>query len=264
MMMYEWIDLSRFLICLLFLSAASIYDIKTREVPNLIWLFFAPIGSVLTLISLALNNWNTSLIMLSVISAAIIIGISFALFYLGLFGGADAKALMCLAVSMPTYPSVESIILLPEIHPRRLLPPLSTFNNAVLVTSLLVFVMVLRNLADLIKNGMEIFGGLEEEKTITKILAFLTGFRIEARKLRVRKHHYIILEEFNKEEDGRIRRSLKVFQRVNNEERKSIPKEIDGKIWVTIGLPFLVFITIGFVLAMFVGDLVFWLVNAIV
>jgi len=122
----------------------------------------------------------------------------------------------------------------------------------------------LRNLADLIKNGMEVFEGLEEEKTITKIFAFLTGFRIEAQRLRVRKHHYIILEEFTKEEDGRIRRSLKVFQRVNSEERKSIPKEIDGKIWVTIGLPFLVFITIGFVLAMFVGDLVFWLVNAIV
>ncbi|MCD6465798.1 prepilin peptidase [Candidatus Bathyarchaeota archaeon] len=260
--MYEWIDSLRFLICLLFLSVASIHDIKTREVPNSIWLFFAPIGSILTLISLALNNWSILLIRLCVMSIAIIAGLSFTLFYLGLFGGADAKALICLAFSMPTYPNMKSLEPLLKPYSQAPLPPLSAFNNAVLMASLLVFTIIIKNLVDLIRNDGRIFDGLEREKTATKILAFLTGFRVEAHKLRARKHHYIILEKFSREGDDIIR-SLKVFQRVSDGER-SIPEEIDGKVWVTIGLPFLVFITIGFMLAIFVGDLALLLVDAVI
>jgi len=264
--MYEWMDPLRFSVCLLFLSAASISDIKTREVPNFIWLLFAPVGSILTLISLALNNWNLSLMTLCGLSIVIIVGLSFTLFYLGLFGGADAKALICLAFSMPVYPNLEVIGLPLKSYSLKflILPPLSTFNNAVLMASLLIFIITLKNLVDLIKNGMKIFEGLEREKITTKILAFITGFRVEACKIRTKKHHYIILEEFNREEDGSIRRNLKIFQRIRDEKGENIPEEINGKIWVTIGLPFLVFITIGFTLAILMGDLIFWLLNTII
>ncbi len=265
-MMHDWFNLLRFSACLLFLSIASVYDIKTREVPNSVWLFFAPLGLILTLVSLALDNWKLSLMITCIISVAIIIGLSLALFYLGLFGGADAKALMCLAVSMPVYPSIRFIrpIFGSYSQTPSLLLPLSTFNNAVLIASLLVFVIILKNSMDLARNGMRIFEGLEEERIMIKILAFITGFRVEAHKLRAEKHHYIILEKFDRGENGKIRRHLKVLQHVSSEGEKSIPREINGKIWVTIGLPFLVFITIGFMLAIFVGDIVFWLLNTII
>lgn len=270
--MYEWFESARVAICLLFLSAASIHDIKSREVPNAIWLFFAPIGLALTLISLALNGWSQTTILAWLVTAAVTVGLSISLFYLGLFGGADAKALMCLAAAMPTQPSIMPIksLLEPYVGPYymlRLPPPISTFNNAVLTASLLVIAISIRNLADLARYGRRMFEGLEKTSLTTKVLTFLTGYRVDSKKLRSGRHHYIILEEFSRGEDGSIKRGLKLLARLNISEEKdeetALPAEFNGKIWVTMGLPFIVFITIGFTAAIFIGDLILMLIGSI-
>ncbi len=258
--MYEWVDPLRFLLCLLFLLIASIYDIRTREVPNWIWAVFAPIGLALTLASLMLGGWSYPRITMLVISAILTICLSLALFYIGMFGGADAKALMCLAAAMPIYPEkfeLTAKFLLP-------MPPISTFNNAVLAASLLTLVISFRNLIDLIKYKGRIFEGLEEERLAKKIAAFITGFRVDAEKIRGEKHYYIPLEEFRMGENGKLIRRLKILRSLNAEEReeKLIPKELSGKIWVTMGLPFLVFIMLGFLASFFFGDIIFWLMTA--
>ena len=265
--MFEWLDSARTAICLLFLTAASIHDIKSREVPNSIWIAFAPIGLALTLISLALSGWSQTIILAWLVTAVVTVGLSIALFYLGLFGGADAKALMCLAASMPTQPNITPIKPLLEsyIGLHVLPPPISTFNNAVLTASLLTIAISLRNMADLARSGRRIFEGLENTRLITKAFAFLTGYRVDAEKLRSRKHHYIILEEFTRGENGTIKRRLKVLQRLSSGEEnnleKRIPEDLDGKIWVTMGLPFLTFITAGFITAIFIGDIIFLLIS---
>lgn len=267
--MFEWLDSARTAICLLFLTAASIHDIKSREVPNSIWAAFAPIGLALTLISLALSGWNQTTILTWLVTAVVTVGLSMALFYLGLFGGADAKALICLAVAMPTQPNITLIKSLLESYAGlHALPlPISTFNNAVLTASLLTIAISLRNIVDLARNGRKIFEGLESAKLMTKAFAFLTGYRVDIEKLRSKKHHYIILEEFVRGENGTIKRRLKVLQRLSigeeNDLEKSIPEDLDGKIWVTMGLPFLTFITAGFIAAIFIGDMIFLLINLI-
>jgi len=265
--MYGWLDSARFAISLIFLSAASIHDIKSREVPNYIWATFAPIGLALTLISLALNGWNQTIILAWIVTAAVTIGLSMALFYLGLFGGADAKALMCLAASMPTQPNQAVIKPLMEAY-TPIPPPISTFNNAVLSASLLTIAISIRNLIDLARNGRRIFDGLEDEKLMTKAFAFMTGYRVHSRKLRSGKHHYIILEEFSKDENGRIKRRLKILKRLSiggegEGEEKSILNDYEGEVWVTMGLPFIVFITFGFAASILIGDLIFLLINAL-
>jgi preflagellin peptidase FlaK len=256
--MDEWIDPLRFLLCLLFLLIASIYDIKTREVPNWVWAVFAPIGLALTFTSLALGGWSYQRITMLVISAFLTICLSVALFYIGMFGGADAKALMCLAAAMPIYPEefeLTARLLLP-------MPPISTFNNAVLVASLLTIAISFRNLIDLIKSKGRIFEGLEEDSLVKKIAAFITGFRVDAEKIVDEKHYYILLEEFSRGENGKLIRRLKILRSLNNEEQeeKLIPKELCGKVWVTMGLPFLVFIMLGFLTSFIFGDIIFWLI----
>jgi preflagellin peptidase FlaK len=265
--MYGWLDSARFAISLIFLLAASVHDIKSREVPNYIWAAFAPIGSALTLISIALNGWNQTIILAWIVTVAVTIGLSMGLFYLGLFGGADAKALMCLAASMPT--QLNQAVIKPLMEAHAPIPlPISTFNNAVLSASLLSIAISIRNLIDLARNGRRIFDGLEHEKLITKAFAFMTGYRVHSRKLRSGKRHYIILEEFSKDEDGRIKRRLKILKRLSisgegEGEEKSIPSDYDGEVWVTMGLPFIVFITFGFVASILIGDLIFLLINAL-
>lgn len=266
--MFEWLDSARVVVCLLFLTAASIHDIRTREVPNRVWIVFAPIGLTLTLISLALSGWNQTTILMWLVTAAVTVGLSMALFYLGLFGGADAKALMCLAAAMPIQPNISSIKPLLGSYMGAhyaLPPPISTFNNAVLMATFLVVIILAKNLIDLAKYGRKIFYGLERTSLATKIFALLTGYRVEVEKLRSGKHHYIILEEFSRGENGTIKRRLKLLQRLNIEENnaagKSIPEDLKGKIWVTMGLPFLTFVTAGFAVAIFMGDMIFTLVN---
>ena len=255
-----WLNVLRLLLCLFFLSLASLYDIKTREVPDQVWIIFAPAGSVLTLLSLILSEWNHQNLIVSVLSIVLTVCMALILFYLGMFGGADAKALMCLAIAMPTYPETSFKFPIKAVLP---MLPISVLNNAILLASSLVLVMMSKNLLDVI-IGEEIFEGLEAENLVTKIFAFITGFRVDVKKLRGGKHHYIVMEEFGRKENGMLMRRLKLLKPIGLEEEiTKVPEEFNGKVWVTMGLPFLVFITLGFLIAIFVGDIIFWLVTMI-
>ena len=72
-----------------FFTLGSYFDLKMREVEDWVWLVYGSIGAPLTIIRLYLDP---SLLVLTIISIAITILISFGLFYFGLFGGADAES----------------------------------------------------------------------------------------------------------------------------------------------------------------------------
>ena len=96
------IDTAAVLVSLFFLVVGSISDLKTREVDDKVWLFYGPLGVVLTAVRVVLDP---SLFVLVGISFAIVFIISMGLFYLGLTGGADAKAIICLGLTLPLPPS---------------------------------------------------------------------------------------------------------------------------------------------------------------
>lgn len=258
------LDLLRLSLCLTFLSIASIYDLKSREVPNTVWIISAPIGLALSITSLVLNGLSSLLDALTWIATLTIVsGLSLALFYLGLWGGADAKALICLAVSMPTRLNIETVkpMLEQRLQNTFSLPILiSTLNNSVLAAALSTVVIALRNFIDFARSDGKIFEGLEGERFIKKTLAFMTGYRVDAEKLRSKRHHYIIMEEFSVESDGSFKRRLKGLQLLGakNDVESKIPEEICGKIWVTPALPFLIFMEAGLIMTVFLGDIIFW------
>lgn len=259
------LDLMRLVICLIFLSIASIYDIKFREVPNLLWIIFAPLGLALSLTSLILNIYDRLLVFTWIVILIIMSSLSLALFYFGLMGGADSKALICLALSAPARLDVS--VIRPVLRSRLqqffpILVSISTFNNAVLIASLLTIIIALRNLIDLIRSSDGLFKGLEGESFLKKALAFMIGYRVDARKLRSRRHYYISMEEFSLERNGSIKRHLKIFRPMNasGEVKVWVPEDFEGKIWVTPGLPFLLFIEAGFIMTMLLGDIIMWLV----
>jgi archaeal preflagellin peptidase FlaK len=96
------LDLLRFIPLILIMAYAAHSDWKTKEVPNKIWLYM-PIGLTLTLIE-TIFFLNTATIFIEAISIAISCGLAYFLFAIGAWGGADAKALMTIAVSAPIYP----------------------------------------------------------------------------------------------------------------------------------------------------------------
>jgi len=254
---------TRLLLCLSFFVYASWSDWEKREVSNTVWLIMAPLALALTLFQFVV--FSPQSLPLYAVSFAITATLSIILFYVGAFGGADAKALMCLALALPTYPNNLFQFNIPQVWP---VFPLTVFTNAVLLAALTVVYAMLRNSFWRLRTGRKLFEGFENESTWRKFLAFLTGFKVKATELE--KGHMYPLEDIGTKETGESQRRLLVLPK--DEERETIVGRIlsatkEGKIqnevWATIGLPLLVFITLGFIVSLALGDLVWILLSLI-
>jgi preflagellin peptidase FlaK len=84
------------------LTYSSWSDYKTREVSNRVWAIYAPIALALSLTQIGL--YEPSQLPFYALSFGVTAGLALLLFYAGGFGGADSKALMCIALSLPLLP----------------------------------------------------------------------------------------------------------------------------------------------------------------
>jgi preflagellin peptidase FlaK len=262
--MIEWLEASRVLLSLFFLGLSSWYDFKTREVSNKIWIIYGPAGLALLLLQFFTNNAFGEVPIQWLASIGLTTIIALILFYTGFFGGADSKALICLSLALPVYPSFvhEYITVLVPFF------PLAVLINSVLGSSLLVIIIIANNLYQMTIRGEKMFEGLEKEPFWSKAVAFATGFRMDSEKVKGGSH-YMLLERFSRAEDSKVIRHLKVTPRLDDDNQKEAQQdefltELQGKIWVTPGLPFLVFVTAGFIAALVVGDFTSWLILRIV
>lgn len=249
------LELFRVLVSLAFLLYASWSDLKSREVDDRVWLVFAPTALLLTLPQLLQPQ---SLLMFA-ISLSVTSALALLLFYAGMFGGADAKALICLAIALPT-PTQH--LFHPVFHVVSPIYPLTIFCNAVLLAALAVPCMAVKNLAWKRRVGGRLFEGLEDEPLWRKILTFMCGYKVKLDDLK-RKGHLYPLESISINNAGGIRRRLVLT--LGDEERDEVvgrlvhafqEGRLSGEVWVTPGLPFLVFITMGLATALLIGDLV--------
>ena len=199
------------------------------------------------------------------LSFAITSALAIAVFYAGGFGGADAKALMCIALALPVYPNH----LLPQ-PPGFVSPlfPITIFTNSVLLGALSVFYALSRNILWKIRNRRGIFEGVETESFGRKILALISGYKVKVSKFE--KGHLFPLEDVELNDEGYKKRKLLVFP--NYEEREEIiaritenvvNEKLGGGVWATPGLPLLIFITAGLIIAIGYGDIVWVLISSI-
>lgn len=262
----ETFDAARVILSLAFLFYASWSDWKQREVSNRVWIVFAPLALALTALQLAFYSPSTinllELVLPYVLSFVITSALSVALFYAGAFGGADAKALMCLALALPS-----PIKLIPSVNLYLPIFPFTVFSNAVLLAAVTAVYAVARNFVWKLRNSAELFAGFEHESVGRKIIVLMTGYKVEPVELE-RSPHIFPLEDISVKENGESQRVLLTFPK--DEDRETILANIasarkEGKIqngvWVTPGLPMLIFITAGLMLALLLGDLVWILLR---
>jgi preflagellin peptidase FlaK len=256
------LELTKTTIALLFLLYASLSDYRSREVSDTVWAVMAPIGLALTLIGMYINGFSQ--LPLYGICFGLTSAFAVAIFYAGGFGGADAKALMCLALTIPFYPTGLTEPLSKEISPISAnFFPLSIFNNSVLLAALMAIVMLLYNVSWRLKTGNRLFGGAYgNESTGRKIMVMLTGYKTSVDKMKEKWHIYP-LEDAEENAEKQLSRKLVVVPK--DEGRDAVVKRLDeavktskipDRVWVTPGLPFLIFVTSGLILALFVGDIV--------
>jgi len=258
----EGLELARVLVCVVFLVYASISDYRKREVSNMVWVWFAPLGFALTITQLMFFE-STRLLQMYGLSVFVTLCFALLLFYVGAFGGADAKGLICLALTLPVYPERLFQPFFPEASPFSVLFPLLVFFNAVLIAALSVFYVIARNVSWKLLTGHKLFEGFEEEPAFKKLLTILSGYKIRLDKLEEKKFLYP-LEDFEENKDlGVLRRKLLVFPQ--DEKREEILGRIvkfagseksERYVWATPGLPMMIYIFSGFLVALFFGDLV--------
>jgi preflagellin peptidase FlaK len=260
--MNEILEGARVSLCLSFLIYASWSDYKTREVSNIVWILSAPIAFALAFLDFYLYDFSQ--LPLYGICFGLTAVFAIILFYSGGFGGADAKALMCLALVLPFFP--ESLIkpLSEEISPiSQIFFPITVFSNSVLLAAASAVYMFLRNVFWHKKTGRKLFEeGHKSESLGRKILVLITGYKVSVNKLKETWHLYP-LEDIEENPEKGFKRKLVLIPKDENRNAivERLTKAVEaGKIqetvWATPGLPMLIFITVGLIIALFFGDIV--------
>ncbi len=239
----NFLELAKVFIVFFFLLYACHLDLKSRIVPNRVWklmLAFAFPFTALQIYEVSISS--IILLPFAFFGSVFVFLLSYFLYRINAYGGADAKALMCLAVLFPFYPDLG---LFPILNNGFGIFAFSVLANSVIFAPLLMLVLLFRNLL------VEGFRGFFRTP-----LYYIAGYRIPVEKIRFHN-----LFEFL-DERGRLRRVRRAVE--PSEEIISRLKESGLKsIWVTPALPFIIFITFGYSVALFIGDVLFFLIGLV-
>ncbi len=234
------VDAVKVIVSFVILLKASVHDIREREVPDELWIAMAVLGLILDAVQYLLTPFS---LIFAVIQFLLIFALANFMFYVAGFGGADAKALMALSIMFPTYPRIWKFPLLNEGLG---IFAFSVLANSVVAAPLIALAFFLRNV------------GEREGRFVYRFI----GYRVDADS--VPRFHNLLQYV---DERGRLVESLRgvepdegMLERLREAKRRG---RVD-RVWVTPALPFLVFMTIGFLVSVVVGDVIVWLVTRIV
>lgn len=209
-------------LALTMLIIGSAIDIWKREIHDYYWIVFGSVGFLLIFL-----NSDILPYLLNIGIALIIAPFVIFIWRIGLFGGADAFALIALAVIAPMTTLSENPI-----------TPFTSLSNAAILFIVPFCINLLRNVISIVKHE-NIFEGFEESK-FKKIAAMLIGYKAKNPKF---------CFSIEKTEKGKKKINLTVHH-AENEEYCTQPNT-----WITPGLPYLLLITGGFILQLLYGDL---------
>jgi preflagellin peptidase FlaK len=239
---------------------ASILDLKERRVPFRTWYPMLAVGIPFTALFYILLFMNGD-VRASLFFLVMTVLFSF-FFYLfarfHLFGGADAWALIFLAVLVPAFPVV----------PLLGIPPLGSFPFSVLVNAVVL---------NLVTPIGIFFFNLREGNKAPFPYPFL-GFPVDGD--RISESYGFVMEEIT-ENEGKIHRRFlgigeslrgmagggpRVYTLAMRREPKAYARERElyrkaGRVWISYGVPFIVPITAGFFTALMFGDIIFYLLS---
>ncbi|MGI0002653.1 MAG: A24 family peptidase C-terminal domain-containing protein [Nitrosopumilaceae archaeon] len=217
----------RIISALVMLITASALDVWKREVHDILWVVFGAIAIILIFVGPLSEQ-----VLIEVGVSLIIAPIALVLWRMGFFGGADAFSLIVLAALAPQLTLAENFV-----------TPLTTLTNAALLSIMILIVNFIRNLIAIL-NHRDVFAGFDENK-FRKMCAMFIGYRSTNPK-------YC----FSIEKSDGIHKKLDFT--IHHAEKAEFCKTKDT--WVTPGIPFMIYITAGFIVQLIFGDII---INAI-
>lgn len=219
------VDSVRVILALSMLGYATYSDLKNREISDFLWVIFGGISVVLIFFASDMTHLLTN-VGISLIIAPVVVVI----WRLGFFGGADAFGLIVLASLVPEFSFSNGLI-----------TPFTVLTNSVLLSIIPILFNISRNLISLAKHE-NIFDGFEDESKRNKILALFLGYKAKNPK-------FSFSIEKRNDSNRRLDFSLK------NADDAEFCSSQDT--WVTPGIPYMIFITFGFIIQLVYGDIIF-------
>ncbi len=240
---------------------ASILDAKERRVPHRTWrpaLIVAVPAAVWVYGVILFADWRIAA------GYLILVAIFCGFFYLfgaaNFFGGADAYALIIITACIPLFP----------IEPRLGTPlhgffPFAVLANAVLINIAAPVMIFARNLI---------------QRNRAPLPYLFLGFPVDGESI---QNEFGFVMEDIEEQDGRLvrrfvgfteslRRMIRGEKRIYTKNLRLYPEdygsELDlyrraGRVWISYGIPFIIPITAGFLIALFMGDILFVIITTL-
>jgi archaeal preflagellin peptidase FlaK len=229
-MLESLIDLNHIRIIAAFamLGYASYTDVTKREISDYVWIVFGALAVLLLFFEPQLSDALTNIGVSLIIAPIVLI-----IWRLGMFGGADAFAIIVLAILVPQITITDSMI-----------TPFTVLTNAVIISIVPFFVNLIRNLIA-IANRTDIFEGFSETRK-KRIIALFVGYRAKKPK-----YGFSIEKKVGKHKKLNL-----VMHHAEYAEFCNTPNT-----WITPGIPYMLFITAGFIFQLFYGDIIFNLIG---
>lgn len=250
------------LISLFFFGAGAISDLKTREVADKVWLAYGTLGLILTSIRILSDSSLFLSVGISIgLSTLIAVGLS----KFGILGGADAKALICLALTTSLSPGI--------LHPwygyAHPFFPITVIQMAFVYSGSVALWILGKNVAMHFRlHAWAFYDGLRDEPMWRKVLAIITGYPTGLKELKSR-FYLCPMEEFV-QIGGHVKRRFSFplnaqvdraesLSRLDNSLRKNLSEDDMQKtlVWSTPELPMLFFILMSFLATLIIGDPIF-------
>lgn len=219
------------------LAYAAYLDFRTREVPDRLWIGFCTLAAVLLVLE-TISRPRPIDTLYELASIGLVSIIAYALYAFGFFGGADAKGLVTVSFLLPLYPGAATI------HP---VTGLIVLTNGVMLSITLPLAYLIYNSFRILRRE-PIFDGFEQEGFPRKLLAALLGTRVG----QVRENQF----RFSLEQTTPAGKTF-TFSLLGDVEFLKNQRDV----WVTPGIPLLVFIALGFLVMLVTGDLLYYLLR---
>ena len=245
---YFEMDIYRVVFALLILAYACYSDVKKRNVSNIVWL-------VMAVVSIALAGYytvvqGTSFLFQLIFSTTITGAISYIFFRLRLFGAADAKALICIALLFPMQPKYTIL----SHH----FPLLDASVPVVLPFTLIVLLnAAVLALAVPISLFFHNLHSLALKEFVRNAAMCFVAYRVNIDGLR--SDRFARLTHAYEEIDGHLTRRYSLGgMPINSETVQQLKayhgeQKVGAEVWVTPELPFILFIALGFLVSCLIG-----------
>ncbi|MFQ5712155.1 MAG: A24 family peptidase C-terminal domain-containing protein [Candidatus Geothermarchaeales archaeon] len=254
--MLEAFSLTKVALSLILFAIASHQDWEKREIEDKIWLTQGLGGGSITAVELIYLS-DVSLYQVTLFSLILSLTLGFVLYHIGFVGGADAKAIWTLGLTFPYYPETFLIYPILPIYPLFIF---TIFENSLILSLTPAIYCLARNLVIRL-GGEHLF--TYEIPAWKKIILLFTATKMFTHKIDWRKTFPVERVDFSTQPP---RVTVEVFSKVTDEvEVDSLIKGVESgvlpqRVWISPGIPMIIFITLGLIVSILYGDLILYVI----